>query len=547
MSHPYRPILSLQAVLVLSLGFMGMLALLVALATGRVYHGLTVQNMRDALLNLVALEAREALERIGEHAFDLGLAVQADPQLLAAYREPDRAAMSGLLDQQFRQYFVTAEVLPLLLLRAYTVDFRPLAQSRVGDVRPPLTEPVCPALLEQARSRQGPARFRLMADVCRSNGRPVHAALVPVGGLRLEGYLLVVSDPLPELASLAQDLGMAVNIVSAEGRELFRSKDWPAGSGAVARMTATHALRPALAPGDGPVLRVAVATDTTRLEARLTETGFAVLVAVATVTVVAVLVAFFLLRKTALLPLQALIQRLETESVVRRRGVPASGTGALLAVREVDMLHQIYEAVEHLAFNDHLTALPNRMRFSEWLERLTTGNRRQGDNFAVFVMDLDRFKVVNDSCGHSAGDEVLREVGERLRAALRNDDLVATPADDQYFDHLLARLGGDEFAAIVPGIGSSEEVAAVARRLLAAMRPPFEICGESFSVGLSIGVALFPVHGTNASALVCRADAAMYQAKLDGARWRIFDQDSTGQALCPAILQAPTAELERSA
>lgn len=547
MSGASRPILSLQAVLVLSLAFMGLLALAVALLTGRVYHDLTIQNMRDALVNLVALETREALNRVEGHAFDLGLAVQAEPRLLAAYHSGGPDGLSDLLDQQFRQYFVTAEVLPLLLLRAYSTEFRPLAQSTAGDLHTALTEPVCPALLQAARSRQGTARFQLIGDVCRSEGRAVHAALVPVGGLRLAGYLLVVSDPIPELEGLARDLGMGLNIQLPERRVLFRSMDWPERSEQGTRMNATFVLSSALAPADGPVLRISVATDTSRLDERLTETGYAVLIAVVTVTVLAVLLAFFLLRKTALQPLRHLIRRLQTESAVQRHEPGARTGGRLLAVREVDMLQQIYEAVEHLAFNDHLTALPNRMRFAECLERMTAENRRQGDAFAVFVMDLDRFKAVNDSCGHSAGDEVLREVGQRLRAALRNDDLFAIPEQEWHGDNLLARLGGDEFAAIVRGVACSEQVEIVAERLLAAMQLPFELCGESFTVGLSIGVALFPAHGTNPAALVCRADAAMYQAKLDGARWRIFDDRSGKQGRCPGFLQAPVTVLEETA
>ena len=128
------------------------------------------------------------------------------------------------------------------------------------------------------------------------------------------------------------------------------------------------------------------------------------------------------------------------------------------------------------------------------------------------MMDLDRFKDVNDTFGHHSGDLLLRAVAVRLTAELRASDTVA-------------RLGGDEFAIVMMGVDSEAFAAAAARKLLRALEPPFEIDGERFDVGASIGIALFPQHGDDADSLMRRADVAMYVAKRSGSGYAVYSPE----------------------
>nr|WP_301288582.1 MULTISPECIES: EAL domain-containing protein [Methylorubrum] len=159
--------------------------------------------------------------------------------------------------------------------------------------------------------------------------------------------------------------------------------------------------------------------------------------------------------------------------------------------------------IEHMARYDALTGLPNRRLFQETLSREIDGARRDGGWVAVLCCDLDRFKAVNDTFGHPAGDALLRVVAGRLRGALRDDDVVA-------------RLGGDEFAIILPGRGEPRRIAAVTRRLTQAAGRPVDLGGPAATVGISIGVAVWPKHGDSADTLFKNADIALYRAKDSG-------------------------------
>lgn len=163
----------------------------------------------------------------------------------------------------------------------------------------------------------------------------------------------------------------------------------------------------------------------------------------------------------------------------------------------------------HLAFHDVLTGLPNRALFDERLDR-TLAVAWAEEPLAVLMLDLDRFKDVNDTLGHQAGDCVVQEFGRRLSRLLRGTDIVA-------------RLGGDEFAIMLTGIGGRGDVEATCMRILEAVRQPFDVAGRQAFVGVSIGVAMAPDAGSERIDLMRKADIALYQAKAEGRdAYRIF-------------------------
>ena len=167
-----------------------------------------------------------------------------------------------------------------------------------------------------------------------------------------------------------------------------------------------------------------------------------------------------------------------------------------------------------LAYEDRLTGLPNRVLFNDRLQQAVHVARRNGSPLTVMIMDLDRFKHINDTLGHAVGDDVLREVGTRLRAALRESDTVA-------------RLGGDEFAALLT-TGSEERIVDVVRKALRCMEQPIECNGQSLDVGVSIGIARHPEHGDTPGTLIRHADIAMYLAKAANSEFAFYDPDRDG-------------------
>jgi diguanylate cyclase (GGDEF)-like protein/PAS domain S-box-containing protein len=166
-------------------------------------------------------------------------------------------------------------------------------------------------------------------------------------------------------------------------------------------------------------------------------------------------------------------------------------------------------ALEHQALHDALTDLPNRTLLHDRLQQALLASHRDGEPVALMVMDLDRFKEVNDSLGHHFGDQLLQQVALRLRHELRDSDTVA-------------RLGGDEFAMVLPGVGDEAAGANAARKILAALEEPFEVDVERIHVGASIGISLFPLHGEDPDTLLRRADIAMYVAKRAGSGYALY-------------------------
>lgn len=166
----------------------------------------------------------------------------------------------------------------------------------------------------------------------------------------------------------------------------------------------------------------------------------------------------------------------------------------------------------HKSLHDALTDLPNRHVFFDRLNQLCSANRREPCPFAVMMVDLNRFKHINDHYGHAAGDAVLTEVARRMHTTLREVDTVA-------------RLGGDEFAILLPGVATSENAQLMGMKLVEQLEQPVFIGNEMVQVGASIGVVVCPVHGTDAALLLRRADEAMYRGK-QGSRPGVVLYDS---------------------
>ena len=160
-------------------------------------------------------------------------------------------------------------------------------------------------------------------------------------------------------------------------------------------------------------------------------------------------------------------------------------------------------SVERLAFYDVVTGLPNRRLLFELLEQARTRAAQQQSLLAVGVLDLDRFKSVNDTIGHSGGDHVLAEASARILGMLREADV-------------LARFGGDEFALVISGLDSREQLDVISRCILQALRAPFNLMGEQLYLSASVGWTLFPLDRSDAEGLIRHADLAMYEAKEEG-------------------------------
>jgi len=187
--------------------------------------------------------------------------------------------------------------------------------------------------------------------------------------------------------------------------------------------------------------------------------------------------------------------------------------GRVWNVRDVTELRRSERESRHDANHDRLTGLPNRVLFRERLEQALKLNHRKKLGLAILFLDLDEFKIINDSLGHEAGDELLKQVSIRLSHTLRNEDV-------------LCRHGGDEFVLMLQGVGKIKSASASAERIINLFEAPFELRGQEVYISTSIGIALTPNDGDSHSLLIRNSDMAMYHAKSRGRNnFQFFSED----------------------
>ncbi|HSP15119.1 MAG TPA: EAL domain-containing protein [Thermoanaerobaculia bacterium] len=197
----------------------------------------------------------------------------------------------------------------------------------------------------------------------------------------------------------------------------------------------------------------------------------------------------------------------------------ATDGGMICIVRDVTERTYAEEQIKHLAYHDALTGLPNRLLFKDRLTVALSHAQRDHSRLAVLFLDLDRFKVINDSLGHNVGDQLLQAVATRVQSCVRDSDTVA-------------RLGGDEFTLLLPALIRSEDAALVAQKIIESVRYPFHIEGREFFITTSIGISLYPEDGADAATLIKNADTAMYQAKEQGRdNYQLFNAFVNAKAL----------------
>jgi len=187
--------------------------------------------------------------------------------------------------------------------------------------------------------------------------------------------------------------------------------------------------------------------------------------------------------------------------------------GKVFVAKDITKLKQAHMRLNHIACHDKLTGLPNRIHLTEQLDQLLERIDRHDRLVAVLFIDLDRFKFVNDTLGHSAGDKLLKTVAERLQKNLRNDDLVV-------------RFGGDEFVVVLNDIASLEDVSQIAGKLLTSFTSPINLDGHAYTATASIGISMAPDQGQDTETLLKYADLAMYNAKEKGRNnFQIYSTD----------------------
>lgn len=221
-------------------------------------------------------------------------------------------------------------------------------------------------------------------------------------------------------------------------------------------------------------------------------------------------------KSSCLPPHSVIVRRDGTQVAVEDSVAPIHGKdggviGAIMVCRDVSATRAEKDELRHRAQHDFLTDLPNAVLLNDRITQAIAMARRYGKELAVLFMDLDDFKMVNDTRGHAIGDQLLQSVASRLKASIRNSDTVS-------------RKGGDEFVILLSEITHAEHAARSARKIIAAMTAVHRISGLELPVAASIGISIYPLDGQDADSLLKSADHAMYQAKKRGHNQYCFSQ-----------------------
>ena len=218
----------------------------------------------------------------------------------------------------------------------------------------------------------------------------------------------------------------------------------------------------------------------------------------------------------------------QAELISNDQGVPVRMYGTIQDISERKLAEN---HIRQLAYYDHLTGLPNRQMFYERLEWAMHTSRREGNKLALIFLDLDRFKEVNDTLGHDAGDELLKNIAQYLTKSIRVSDIVTHLKISDQSRATLSRLGGDEFTIVLPNLKEVDVAAHVCNRVLDQLRLPMKLAGQEMTVTGSMGIAIFPDDGENVDTLLRHSDMAMYHAKQGGKNSFKFFTNSMNDAV----------------
>lgn len=508
----------MRVYLTYAIASMGVISLILALATGEIYSRFLLKNQQLIMRDFVANQTDALIGSLQEEVSDLGYSMQAEEIFKKALVEKSTTGIRSMLAKQFERHFADDGAIKLLGLAIFDKKIENaiqyFANPQVADTK------VCSHFILHAQQGSERDKLKRKSGLCLIEGKPTFVILLPIGGLFPKGYLLIVTDLVTALTPLEKNINSPIKLLSANNRQFYASRQWSEYK-TKDFLLAEYALEGSYKEN---VLIVKAAKNIRGLKRNLKKTQIIVAFAAVLITILTTAIAHLILKRTVVRPLAVLadqLQKVRNDKKYLGETVYIKGNKEITALAEnfnlmSTELKNLYEALENTALTDPLTKLPNRLRLQLTLKSLIQLNKSREVSFAILIMDMDGFKKINDTLGHLAGDELLSEVGNRLRLVSRTTDFLSrlekAPEGTQD-DRVLARIGGDEFAGVFQRVRSYDEAMAVIDHLFQALSTPFLLDGCCYQIGMSIGVALFPQDGDDAETLMKHADMAMYRAK----------------------------------
>ncbi|HAJ92139.1 MAG TPA: hypothetical protein DCO71_05920 [Gammaproteobacteria bacterium] len=500
---------NLLSALILAIILLGVISAVTVYVNARTYRELAFNFQRQYMTQLIAAESADILSDEAKGARRLGLRIQGLDSFRRPFAAGDTRAVSAVLDTQFRQAPVTSNAVNLVELYAFDGDFSLAGTSSRKEDTGGI---ICPDLVARLKLRQGAQRLRPLYELCLFGGKPYLASMAPAGGLVPTGYIQVITDPVPKISRIGSRLKMPVRISLPDDTVLSVTPDWTVDSEA-------HDVKAGYILLDNesrPALKIAALRNADSLAMQIDKTNNRMLLIVALIILATVVLALLLVKYSVLKPLRDLSYQLMNEWAARKdESGELSGSEKDRPV-SFHALGELYETLHDMAIRDPLTGIYNRALLEDRLKQLIVEFRRTPGHAAVLLMDMVRFKYVNDLLGHHTGDLLLKDVVRRIAGEVRESDT-------------LARLGGDEFVVILPD-ADLDQAKQVAQKIIQSMDSEFEVEGHKLTASVSVGIVLMPEHGDDVDTLLRNADYAMYSAKESRQGYAIYDPSTTDDA-----------------
>lgn len=500
---------------------MGLLGLTFALVSGEIHQNHAFENQRISMRELIRIKSTDLIDELAVIEHKLGLALLGEPTFRKAYSDNNIVQLNNILYNEFNRYYIATDQIKLEKLSILSLDFTVIAEKALETSLLKASESGCPDLLEQAKQRKGSERLKIMSALCVYNKRPYHAMILPIGGLRVAGYVIVTSNPEHNLVPIEIALGMPVTIKTYDGNIAYQSKLPSNKKNITDTITAEYILH---SDDNQPAILISVSDKVRPLFENLPDTQKFVMLSALLITLFFIFLVTIILRKTTINPLNTLAQQLFLVCNDRNylgKTVDINGTAEIQELSNnfnqmSTELGELYNTLEEMAYTDELTNLANRNMFQKYLDTVIQEHKNLHQPFAVLLMDLDRFKAINDTLGHHIGDKLLSQVGLRLKRIFNKFDTTERIEHKSIISRMIARIGGDEFAAIISMQDSSDptqEITVIAESVVLAMEEPFYIDKQQLVISITIGIALCSFNSCDKNELMRKADVAMYHAK----------------------------------
>ncbi len=518
--------LSLRSIIAL---FMSLMSMILVVTAWEVYRDSALKSQQQSLQEVLEREVKRSLKQLQQNIETMAISAQQSVEFRRALTNENLKALTKSLDEQFRRQPVTSGEVNLIQLYAYSKNFEVLAWSKNGPFVRDGLGIICQDMADVARLRQGVEQLKVLAGLCQWRGQSFLSVIVPVGGIRHQGYFQLIVNPLMNLAKMDTFLEMPIKINLASGGVAYRSQDWHVGDEGKDYVSVSHRLK---SDGGEPLAEIILQRELSLFNQNLATSRNYLMLLAGIVTLIMLGLVLWVLHTSTVRPIRKIISQLNNVRNDRRQlGTPVSlsGNAELRELVQVfnDMsqeLNKVYDEYETLAFTDQLTSLPNRVLFLDRLSQIILLSQRKGEKFAVMLLDLDGFKEINDTLGHYVGDELLLQIATRLQRIIRASSTIARVIDNHAVaasenitpgleESTIARLGGDEFAILLPNLTGVEGALSVVKRISDAFEEPIKIDDNVIVVSGTLGVSMFPEHGENAESLLRRADVALYVAK----------------------------------